>query len=558
MGTRGVLGRAMGLERAALRRALWAGLLVGLSTVGLAGTSAWLIVRAAQRPVVLSLTVPMGLVQLFALSKAAGRYVERVQTHEAALSVMGRVRATIAAMLEPLVPAGLGPRSSDVVDLVLRDVDRVQDLLTAVVGPLLTSAAAGVITVVVTGCIVPWSAAWLMACLVLTALVVPTWAAKAGARSERELELVRSQMVRLFDAVAQGGDELVMHGNGPRIMVELESLERRHDVARRRHTMMTGVATALTSLIASASVVGAVLLSAQALRGGSLTPSLIAVPALLSVASLELVGGIAPILVGLRGDRVSLARLESLGHVAPPVREPEVSGPGVAAAHGVRLDDASLRHDATAIVSHANVTVAPGDLVVLSGPSGSGKTSIARLLAKFVDPTEGSISLDEIDYADLTSGQVRSCVGSVDDAPHVFDTTLAGNLRIARARASDDDLRRVCRLAGLATFVDGLADGLETRLGGTSTGLSGGEQRRLGVARELLADRPVTIFDEPTEGLDEATAAALIDAIADHYRGRAVVVISHRGEDLPSATRRLTMVDGELHDEAQPARASSA
>ena len=123
MATDHVLRHALGVERTALRRAVLAGLLVSLSTIGLSGTSAWLIVRAAQEPAVLSLTVPMGLVQLFALAKAAGRYLERTQTHRAALGVLGHVRASVARLLEPLVPAGLGPRSSDVVDLVVRDVD---------------------------------------------------------------------------------------------------------------------------------------------------------------------------------------------------------------------------------------------------------------------------------------------------------------------------------------------------------------------------------------------------------------------------------------------------
>ena len=535
-------------ERVALRRALWAGLLVGLSTVGLAGTSAWLIVRAAQHPAVLSLTVPMGLVQLFALSKAAGRYLERIQTHEAALSVMGRVRASIASLLEPLIPAGLGPRSSDVVDLVLRDVDRVQDLLTAVVGPLLTSAAAGVITVVVTGLVVPWSAAWLMGCLVLTAIAVPMAAARMGERSEIELEDVRARMVRLFDAVAQGGDELVMHGDAARVEMELASLERRYDVARRRHTRMEGIATAVTSLIASASVVGAVLLSARALERGSLSPSLVAIPALLSVAALELVGGIVPIMVGLRGDRASLDRLEGLGDIARPVHEPDGDGPSTQGAASVHLVNASLRLGDDTVISHASLGVAPGDFVVVSGPSGSGKTSIARLLAKFVDPTDGAARLDDVDYRDLTSVQVRARVGSVDDAPHVFDTTLAGNLRIGRPNASDDELRAVCRLAGLEEFVDDLPDGLDTELGGLTTGLSGGEQRRLGVAREMLAARPVVIFDEPSEGLDEEMAAKVIDSIARRYRHDAVIVISHRGDDQRVATRTLRVVDGVVLD----------
>jgi ABC-type transport system involved in cytochrome bd biosynthesis fused ATPase/permease subunit len=355
-------------------------------------------------------------------------------------------------------------------------------------------------------------------------------------------------MVRLFDDVAQGGDELVMHGDAGRIGDELATLERRYDVARRRHTLMTGVATALTSLIASASVVGAVLLSARALALGTLAPSLIAVPALLSVASLELIGGVVPIMVGLRGDRASLARLEGLADVARPVREPAVTGPSVDDARGVSLVDTSLLHDAVTVVRRANLAFGPGELVVMSGPSGSGKTSIARLLAKFIDPSEGAIRLGDVDYGELSSHQVRSRVGSVDDAPHVFDTTLAGNLRIGRKGASDAELRQACHLAGLGPFLDALPDGLATQLGGLSTGLSGGEQRRLGVAREMLAERCVVIFDEPTEGLDEATGAELIDSIATRYRDGAVIVISHRGEDLRHATRKVTVVDGSLSE----------
>jgi len=112
----------------------------------------------------------MGLVQLFALSKAAGRYVERVQTHRAVLGVMGHLRERVACLLEPLIPAGLGPRSADVVDVVLRDVERVQDLLTVVAGPLLTSVIAGLVTVMITGFVAPWTALSLTAALLIGAV----------------------------------------------------------------------------------------------------------------------------------------------------------------------------------------------------------------------------------------------------------------------------------------------------------------------------------------------------------------------------------------------------
>jgi len=543
-----VLRHALGVERTALRRAVLAGLLVSLSTIGLSGTSAWLIVRAAQEPAVLSLTVPMGLVQLFALAKATGRYLERTQTHRAALGVLGHVRASVARLLEPLVPAGLGPRSSNVVDLVVRDVDRVQDLLTAVAGPLLTSCAAGVVTVAITAAIVPLSALCLFVALVLTAMVLPMAAAHLGHDGEQELDEVRGAMVALFDRATQGGDEYVMTGASERLEEELANLERRFDRAERRRTSLMGVISGLTTLVSGLCVAMTVLVTSLAFRSGHLTPALVAVPALLSVTVLELVGGVAPMLVGLRGDRVALARLEGLAEIRPPVAEPEVEGSVGAAPVSLQLNHVGVKFDEAQVLRDVDFGLRRGDVVALGGPSGGGKTTLARLLAKFLDPSEGSLQLDDTDYATLRSQQVRQVVGFVDDAPHVFATTLAGNLRIASPYASDDDLVAALEGAGLGGLLASMPRGLDTVLGGGATGLSGGEQRRLGVARELLVRRPVVVLDEPTEGLDDETAELVMDRIVEEFSHGAVFVVSHRDGDFLRATRRLTLSHGRLSE----------
>lgn len=543
---------ALRVERIPIRRAVLAGLLVSLSTIGLSGTSAWLIVRAAQEPAVLSLTVPMGLVQLFALAKAAGRYLERTQTHRAALGVMGHVRASVARVLEPLVPAGLGPRSSDVVDVVVRDVERVQDLLTAVAGPLLTSCVAGVVTVAIAGAIVPLSALALFVALVLTAGVLPVVAARMGEKSERATDEVRASMVALFDRIAQGGDEYVMAGASESLKCELEGLEGRFDQAQGRRTLLVGIFSGLTALVSGLCVVASVLVTSLALRSGHLAPALLAVPALLSVTALELAGGVSPLLVGLRGDKRALARLEGLADVPVPVVEPdtevtldEVSGDLRATNVGVKFADSR-------VLSDVSFEIRRGDVVALSGPSGGGKTTCARLLAKFLDPSEGTMSVGDVIYSSLRSEQVRRFVGFVDDAPHVFATTVAGNLRIASPYATDEELVRVLEGAGMGALLASMPGGLDTVLGGPATGLSGGEQRRLGLARELLVQRDVVIFDEPTEGLDEEMANAVMDHIVDEFSHGAVLVISHRDADYVRATRHLVVRDAHLHEEKMP------
>jgi ABC-type transport system involved in cytochrome bd biosynthesis fused ATPase/permease subunit len=339
-----------------------------------------------------------------------------------------------------------------------------------------------------------------------------------------------------------------MAGAAESLGEELAELERRYDRANFRRTLLMGVISGLTTLVSGLCVVTTVLVSALGLRSGHLAPALLAVPALLSVTVLELVGGVAPMLVGLRGDRAALARLEALADVGAPVTEPDVGGLFDTASASLRASNVGATFADTVALRDVSFELRRGDVVALSGPSGGGKTTFARLLAKFLDPREGVLQVGGADYATLRSEQVRQVVGFADDAPHVFATTLAGNLRIANPHASDDELVVALDGAGLRALLASMPEGLDTKLGGATTGLSGGEQRRLGVARELLVRRPIIIFDEPTEGLDEETASLVMDRIVAAFGEGAVLVISHRDADYVHATRRAVIANGQLRE----------
>jgi ATP-binding cassette subfamily C protein CydC len=166
------------------------------------------------------------------------------------------------------------------------------------------------------------------------------------------------------------------------------------------------------------------------------------------------------------------------------------------------------------------------------GPNGSGKSTLLAVLARALDPTSGRHTVDGTDVRRMSLADVRRDVAVVDDEPHVFATSLAENLRLARPGADDDVLADALRAAGLGSWAAALPDGLDTRLGTGGRGISGGERARLGVARAVLADRPVVLLDEPAAHLDHATATAVLDDVLDATRDRSVVMVSHRPEAL--------------------------
>ena len=220
------------------------------------------------------------------------------------------------------------------------------------------------------------------------------------------------------------------------------------------------------------------------------------------------------------------------------MREPD--GPAAPPATGVvRARSVGVELAGAALWGEVDLDLGPGDVVVVTGASGSGKTTLARVLARFLDPTVGALELGGVAYAELAGEGVRTRVGLSEDEPHVFDTSLGANLRLAAPRATDEELITALRDVGLDDLLARLPEGLSTRVG-AGAGLSGGERRRLGLARELLARRPVVLLDEPTEGLDEPTARAVLERFA-HDRERALVIVSHHDADvgLATATWRL-------------------
>ena len=224
-----------------------------------------------------------------------------------------------------------------------------------------------------------------------------------------------------------------------------------------------------------------------------------------------------------------------------PVAEPSLSeltptGPLGLRCRGLRARYPGSDRDALAM---PDFDLEPGHRLLVTGPSGSGKSTFADVLVRFLEPSGGSVELAgsdrSVDIRNLAGDDTRKLVCLCEQDPHVFDTSLGENLRLARPSASDDELRGALEAAQLTAWVSTLPRGLDTPVGEHGAAISGGQRQRLSLARALLAQAPVIVFDEPTEHLDEATATALTADLLAATEGRTMVMITHRPELMAAA-----------------------
>lgn len=521
-------------EAGRLALALAAGVAAAASAIGLIATSAWLISRAAEHPPVLDLMVAVVAVRAFGVGRGLFRYGERLAAHDAAFRVLGDVRARTFAALERLAPTGLPAfRRGDLMTRLIEDVDAVPDVLVRGLLPSAVAAITGGASVVLLWTILPAAGLALLAGLLAVAVAAPAVQAATAARADARIAPLRAESVASTTDLLAGLNELVVCGAAPRRLAGLAATDARLRAAEARSSGSAGLAGALVALAGGAVVWAGLALGTPAVRSGALHPVLLAVLVLTPIAVFEVVADLPAAVRSLLRARSCAARLFEVLDATPPVAEPADPAPLPAGPLGLSLRGVGARWPGgPAVLTDVDLELAPGRRVAVVGPSGSGKSTLVALLLRFLDPSTGSVRLHAagsagVDLRDLGAAGRRE-VALCEQNPHMFDTTLAENLRVARRDATDADVADALRRAGLADWVGGLPAGLATPVGEFGTRLSGGQLRRLALARALLSGAGILVLDEPTEHLEAPMADALTRDILDATDGRAVLLVTHR------------------------------
>ncbi|MGB8020068.1 MAG: thiol reductant ABC exporter subunit CydC [Candidatus Nanopelagicales bacterium] len=520
------------------------------SAVGLLVVSAWLISRASEQPPIMYLQVAIVAVRAFGLSRGVFRYAERLVGHDTGFRSLANVRVQVYRRLERLSPAGLGEyRRGDLLARLVGDVDSSVDLIVRVVLPVGSGLAAGTLAVAIGAAILPAAGAALLALLLIAGAIAPTMTALLGARSQQrraaaEGRLSSSVVASLAaapDLVAYNGVELAIRGVSE-ADAELTDLKRRTASA-------AGLGAALSQLATGLTVVACLGLGVSAVRAGRVDGVWLAALALIPLAMADVLSGMPAAALArshVAGAAERICQVIDSPDPVPATRSatsPGSSGSprccdGADGTGPARTDllmggVSACYPAATADTIHdIDLDLPAGRHIAIVGPSGSGKSTVAAVLLRLLDHRTGQYGLGHAgtftDVRDLGEEAVRKSIAAMDQQSHLFDTTIEENIRLANRDADDARIRAAIERAALADWVDGLPEGIQTRVGAHGWAVSGGQAQRIALARVLVTDRPIVVLDEPGEHLDPATADQVTAAALTAASGRSIVLITHR------------------------------
>ncbi|NMB89997.1 MAG: thiol reductant ABC exporter subunit CydC [Chloroflexi bacterium] len=529
------------------------------SSIGLLGTSAYLIASAALHPSVAALQVAIVGVRFFGIARAIFRYLERLVTHEVNFRLLASLRRWFYHTIEPLAPAGLqGFHRADLMNRMSADIDQLENFYVRVVVPPLVALMITVVAGLWTGRYSPWLGGVLCAGLTANALLAPWLVGLAGRWWGGQVVVLRSKLrVATIDGL-QGLSDLLLSGQSARWLERLAGLNR--ELAGKEAAMgwAGGAVNAINLLVSNLTLLAVLWWAIPLVRLGVVDGIFLAVISLVTLACFE---SVAPFGLAAQHFHSSLAAAERLFALETgsqpaatgPVSRSAVTAPGPAS---LSVRGLSFRYAAglPLVVEDLSFELPAGKRLAVVGPSGSGKSTLLSLLMRFWDYDRGEIRIEGQELKDLPLEQARRYFSWVAQSTYIFDTTLRQNLLLARPGATPVELEEVLIKVRLGDWLAALPDGMETWLGEHGVQMSAGERQRLAIARAVLYDAPVLLLDEPTAHLDVQTEMDLIDNILEVSAGRSLVWVTHRFTALEKMDEILVMRSGRLLEHGRHAQ----
>lgn len=505
------------------------------ASIGLLSLSGWFLAASALvgSSLLFNFFYPSSGVRGLAIGRTISRYFERLVTHDATFRVLANLRIAVFSKLIPLSPAGLNRyRHSELLNRLVADVDTLDTLYLNLLSPFISAIMVILFMGIGLSFVSPLLAWVICGSLVVLLLIFPTLfyhlGRKLGKIAIQSRATYRSQFIEWI----QLNGEFLLFGVLSKATDRLKQTEQQWLKAQSYESQLGGLSNALLMFINGILVTAVIYLSAAAINvpQADNPEALIALVVFCVLASLEILMPIGMAFLHLgqvieAAERISEITAQQLTvqfNGTAQWKQTEANQPLIS----FNQVSFSYSPEHEQVLNHISFEIKKGERIAILGKTGSGKSTIFQLLTRNYDATSGEILLNGCNIKDYPEKTLRQQIAVLSQRVHIFSNTLRENLRFGNPQATDEALSEALAKVNLSYLLE--EQGLDLWLGEGGRPLSGGEQRRLGLARLLLSTADILLLDEATEGLDRDTEQQILKQILSHTQGKTLLMITHR------------------------------
>ena len=491
--------------------------------------------------------LPAAGVRGTAISRTVARYLERLVSHDTTFRVLQHLRVFTFSKLLPLSPAGIARfREGELLNRLVADVDTLDHLYLRVISPLVGALAVIVVVTVGLSLLDSSLALTLGALMLLTLIVIPPVFYRAGLPVGADLTRLRGEYRSGLTRWLQGQAELSLYGAASQFRRTMDATEQAWLAAQQRQASLTGMSQGVVMLMGGIAVTLLLWLSAVGIGGDPYPGAYIALFVFCALAAFEALAPVGTAFQHLGHVIASAKRVSQIIEQRPAVNFSTESETSHRAGATLNLSDVSFRYgEGPYAITGLTLEIGAGEHIALLGRTGCGKSTLLQLLTRAWDPQQGTILLNGQPLTDWREADLRARTSVVTQRVHLFSASLRDNLLLAAPACSDEQLCDALHQVGLETMLEN-DQGLNAWLGEGGRQLSGGELRRLGLARALLHGGDLMLLDEPTEGLDAETEQQILALLRQVARGKTLIMVTHRLRGLAHFDRICVMDSGQI------------
>ena len=494
---------------------------------------------------VIGIGIAFACMAVFSIARAGLRYGEQACNHFIAFKLLALIRDKVFGALRRLCPAKLeGKDKGDLISVITSDIELLEVFYAHTISPIAIAALFSVIMVGFIGGVHPLLGAVAAAAYAVVGIAVPLFISKMSGEDGARFRRKSGELSSFVLCSLRGLNETIQYGQGENRFQQMQRHTAGLAADEERMKRVTGRNIAITNSIILLFDLTMLLLSALLCQQGVIGFEGVVIATLALMSSFGPVVALANLGSTLQSTFAAGNRVLDILEESPVVAD--VTGQPETIFTGAKAENVTFAYGDETILQNVSVDVPKGSVIGINGRSGSGKSTLLKLMMRFWRVQQGEITLSGRNVDDINTADLRSMEAFVTQDTHLFHSSIAENLRIAKPDATQAEIEAACRKASVHDFITRLPQGYDTPVAELGDSLSGGERQRIGLARAFLHDAPLLLLDEPTSNLDSLNEAVILRSLREERADKTVVLVSHRKSTMGIADKVYSVEHGRV------------